>query len=197
MPDQPARLETRRLITDSRDVTELPSLITVEAEAAQDDETDDAPPAPTPEELFDGIARLLAEVDDAFASDRWAIRWISRPDPRTDTEQVTGSIPVPPTMSSRVRCQLQDSGMASLIICPRLVRAVRRHLASSNGATSEDCAADQKYPTGSDGDWRRLEVLVQLTVRRAAVDLCRRSAVIRRQVRARGGRDRGLQPTVG
>jgi len=37
---------------------------------AQDDKSDDAP---TPEELSDGIARLLTEVEDAFASDRWAI----------------------------------------------------------------------------------------------------------------------------
>jgi hypothetical protein len=45
----------------------------VNAEAAQaQKENDDAPP-PTPEELSDGIVRLLAEVDDALASDRWAI----------------------------------------------------------------------------------------------------------------------------
>ena len=33
----------------------------------------DVLPSPTPEELSDGIVRLLAEVDEAFESDRWAI----------------------------------------------------------------------------------------------------------------------------
>jgi hypothetical protein len=52
----------------------LPSLIVVKAEPAHaGDQPDDAPPPPTPEELSDGIVRLLAEVDEAFATSRWAI----------------------------------------------------------------------------------------------------------------------------
>jgi hypothetical protein len=43
------------------------------AEATQaESETDDAPP-PTSEELSEGIVRLLAEVADVLATDRWAI----------------------------------------------------------------------------------------------------------------------------
>jgi len=45
----------------------------VEADTAEVGKDPDAPPPPTPEELSDGIARLLAEVADVLASDRWAI----------------------------------------------------------------------------------------------------------------------------
>jgi hypothetical protein len=51
-----------------------PNLIAMEAEAVQAEEgSDDAPPPHTPEELSDGIARLLDEVHSALLSDRWAI----------------------------------------------------------------------------------------------------------------------------
>lgn len=45
----------------------------MEAEAAEADQENDTPSPPTPEALSDGVARLLAEVDEAFATDRWAI----------------------------------------------------------------------------------------------------------------------------
>jgi len=38
-----------------------------------EDGNDDICPSPTPEQLSDGTLRLLAEVDDAFATNRWAV----------------------------------------------------------------------------------------------------------------------------
>jgi len=53
----------------------------------------------------------------------------------SDTEEVTGSIPVPLTMFSQVRGQSPGPrGLAFLIICPWFVRGVRRHLASPGSA---------------------------------------------------------------
>jgi hypothetical protein len=46
----------------------------VEAQPAHPgDGGEDTPSPPTPTQLSDGIARLLAEVDDAFATNRWAV----------------------------------------------------------------------------------------------------------------------------
>lgn len=50
------------------------ALIAMQVDIAHDEEPpEDVRPSPTPEQLSDGIARLLAEVDDAFATSRWAI----------------------------------------------------------------------------------------------------------------------------
>lgn len=45
----------------------------VSTQTDQPDPTDSAPPAPTPEQIAQGVAALLDEVGEAFASDRWAI----------------------------------------------------------------------------------------------------------------------------
>ena len=51
-----------------------PSLIGVESEPEfAENESDGVPPLPTPEALSDGIFRLLAEVEEAFITNRWTI----------------------------------------------------------------------------------------------------------------------------